>query len=55
MEVADRTRLPVGTLRWFRHQGTGPRSAKVGRRIMYREADVLAWIDDQFGTESRGS
>lgn len=48
-DVADLTGVSVATLRWWRHQGdVGPRSAKLGRRVVYREADVLAWIDEQF-------
>lgn len=51
-EVAEITRLPEATLRWFRHEGTkGPRSAKLGRRIVYRESDVRAWIEAQFAAE----
>lgn len=52
-EVADLTRLPVATLRWMRHDKRGPRAGKLGRRLVYKESDVLAWIDRQF--ESDGS
>jgi predicted DNA-binding transcriptional regulator AlpA len=38
----------VNTLRFWRHQGTGPRSIKLGRRVVYRECDVVAWIEEQF-------
>lgn len=47
-EVAEWTGIPEATLRYFRHQGTGPKSAKLGRRVVYRESDVQAWIDAQF-------
>lgn len=48
-EVAELTRLSEATLRYFRHEGTkGPKSAKLGRRVVYRESDVLAWIDKAF-------
>ncbi len=47
-EVATMTRLPVATLRYFRHRKVGPRSGKLGRRVVYRKSDVLAWIDAQF-------
>ncbi len=46
-EVAEMTRLPEATIRWFRHAGKGPRSARLGRRVVYRESDVLQWIEDQ--------
>lgn len=51
-EVSAITRTPEATLRWFRHVGKGPRSAKLGRRVVYRRADVEAWIDAQFNAES---
>lgn len=48
-EVAEMTGIPEATLRFWRHEGhTGPKSAKLGRRVVYREEDVLAWIDAQF-------
>ena len=48
-EVAERTRLPVNTLRAYRARGLGPTCARVGgRRLMYRSADVDAWIKAQF-------
>lgn len=47
-EVAERLRKPVATLRYWRHIGAGPSSAKFGRDVRYREADVQAWIDKQF-------
>ena len=46
-EVAQLTRQPAGTLRWLRHQGRGPAAIKLGRRLVYRRAAVLAWIDRQ--------
>jgi predicted DNA-binding transcriptional regulator AlpA len=47
-EVAELTRTPASTLRYWRHMGVGPRSAKLGRRVVYLRTDVLAWIDAQF-------
>lgn len=52
-EVAEMTRIPEATLRWFRHAGKGPRSAKLGRRVVYKQADVLQWIEAQFALEAR--
>lgn len=46
-EDAELTGLPVNTLPFWRHQGTGPRSIRLGRRVVYRECDVVAWIEDQ--------
>lgn len=47
-QVSEWTGISENTLRFWRHQGTGPRSAKLGRRVVYREAEVTAWIDAQF-------
>jgi hypothetical protein len=46
-EVALIMRSPVSTLRYWRHLGTGPHSFRVGRRVVYRRADVAAWLHEQ--------
>lgn len=46
-EVSDLTGAPEATLRYWRHLGTGPRSYKIGRRVVYDLADVQAWLDEQ--------
>lgn len=46
-EVATVTRLPIGTVRWYRHLGTGPKGFRVGRRVMYPESAVYAWLDER--------
>lgn len=50
-EVAEMLRKTPAQLRWMRHNGTGPRSAKLGGRILYRELDVLDWIEAAFADE----
>lgn len=47
-EVEQETGVPRGTLAYWRHIGTGPRWAKLGRRVVYRRADVAAWVEAQF-------
>jgi len=48
-EVAEMIRVPQGTLRYWRHLGCGPTSFKMGpRRVVYREQDVLKWVDTQY-------
>ncbi|GAB3698529.1 helix-turn-helix transcriptional regulator [Mariniluteicoccus flavus] len=47
-QAAALTRQSTNTLAYFRHVGKGPKFGKLGRRVFYREADVLAWIDAQF-------
>lgn len=43
-EVAEWTRTPIATLRYWRHRGQGPPTFKLGRRVVAREEDVEAWI-----------
>lgn len=52
-EAADQIRVPVSTLRYWRGRGEGPASARVGRRVVYRKADVEAWIAAQFVSDGR--
>ncbi|MDE0778926.1 MAG: helix-turn-helix domain-containing protein [Nocardioides sp.] len=54
-EVAEMTGISENTLRHWRHQGTGPRSARLGRRIVYRESDVEGWIEAQFADAVGGT
>jgi len=44
-EVAETTRAPVETVRYWRHIGRGPKSFKVGRRVLYAVEDVEAWLE----------
>jgi predicted DNA-binding transcriptional regulator AlpA len=43
-EVAEMTRTPAETLRWMRYVSKGPKSFKLGRRVLYDVEDVEAWI-----------
>ena len=47
-EVSEATRLPINTLYHYRATGQGPKSAKLGRRVMYRRDDVETWITNAF-------
>jgi excisionase family DNA binding protein len=44
-EAAELLRTPVATLRFCRHRNIGPRSFRLGRRVLYRRDDLHAWID----------
>ena len=46
-EAAAILRTPVATLRYWRHLGTGPRSFRLGRRVLYRADDLHTWIQQQ--------
>lgn len=49
-EVAELIGTPEATLRYWTHQGKGPKSARIGRRRVYRKADVLEWLDKAFAS-----
>lgn len=53
-EVSEATGIPVGTLRYMRHCGTGPRSFALGRSVRYDPADVQEWLEAQKAATSRG-
>ena len=46
-EVADIVRVPVATLRYWRHLGTGPRSFRIGRSVRYWHTEVVHWLEEQ--------
>lgn len=53
-EAAVYCRLPEATLRWYRATGTGgPKSGKVGARVMYRKSDLDQYIEAAFISEGR--
>ncbi len=43
-EVGVWTRQPPETLRYWRYMGKGPKSFKIGRRVLYAREDVEAFI-----------
>ena len=47
-EVSTMTRLPIETLRYYRHKGVGPKGFLMGRRLVYKRADVEAWIEAKY-------
>lgn len=53
-EVSQMTGVPVATLAFWRHQRIGPASAKLGRHVVYREADVIAFVEAQFAKNDDG-
>lgn len=46
-EAADRLRLSASYLHKLRLVGGGPQFAKIGRRVVYRVADLDAWAADR--------
>ena len=53
-DVEEETGIPEGTLRYYRHAGTGPASFRLGGRVRYRRSDVSAWIAEQEAATRRG-
>jgi DNA-binding transcriptional MerR regulator len=53
-EVSEKTRVPEATLRYWRHLGKGPKSFRNGKRVMYLEADVDAWLEEQRSVGASG-
>ena len=52
-EVAELTRTPVGTLRYWRFCNMGPKSFKLGRRVLYRATELEAWLSEQEHAEDK--
>lgn len=46
-EVAALIRVPVATLRYWRHLGSGPQSFRIGRTVRYWRSDVYQWLESQ--------
>jgi predicted DNA-binding transcriptional regulator AlpA len=53
-EVAAEIRVSPGTLRSWRALNKGPRSFKVGRKLMYLRSELDAWKAEQQQATSRG-
>ena len=52
-DVAEITKVPVTTLKDWRHDRLGPRSFKLGRLVRYRRSDVDQWLAEQYATTGR--
>ena len=52
-DVSRETGIPEATLRYWRFQGIGPRSFKLGpRKVAYKRSDVEQWVEDQYNAEA---
>src|SRR3954464_16097539 len=54
VEAAELLRAPVATLRYWRHLGTGSRSFRLGRRVLYRSVELGAWVDARHSQDRAG-
>lgn len=50
-EVAEITRTPLETLRYWRSRGEGPHGFKLGRRVVYSEAALNQWIAEKMNAQ----
>ena len=46
VELAELCRTSPETVRFWRHVGKGPRSFKLGRKVLYAIQDVEQWLDE---------
>ncbi|MFG1785677.1 helix-turn-helix transcriptional regulator [Rhodococcus oryzae] len=47
-QVSERTGIPEGTLRFWRHMGEGPKSHTLGRkRVVYPLSSLNEWLQAQ--------
>jgi excisionase family DNA binding protein len=44
-EVAHSLLVSVPTVRWLRQEGRFAPAIKIGRRLVWDEAEILAWIE----------
>lgn len=54
-EVAAILRTPVATVLYWRVHNRGPKSIKVGRRVLYARGDVNDYIRSLRGTNGRAT
>jgi predicted DNA-binding transcriptional regulator AlpA len=52
-QAAKLANKSVSTRYWLRQTGQGPRSGKLGRRLVYKRSHVLAWIESAFEGDAR--
>lgn len=46
-EAAEVLRCPVATLYAWRSRNQGPPARRIGRRLLYKRDELLAWIEAQ--------
>jgi predicted site-specific integrase-resolvase len=46
-QVAERYQISPDSLKEWRYKGRGPKFLRIGKRVRYREADLLRWEQEQ--------
>lgn len=54
-EVEAEFGFNVNTQRYWRYKGTGPRSFRAGRRVLYERAEIDRWINEQSARQPGGA
>jgi predicted DNA-binding transcriptional regulator AlpA len=54
-EVEAEFGFNVSTQRYWRYKGTGPRSFRAGRRVLYEVAEINRWINEQAARQTGGA
>lgn len=44
-KIANKTLIPAKTWELWRRTGFGPEYIRIGKRVLYDEATVIAWLD----------
>ncbi|HMM96717.1 helix-turn-helix domain-containing protein [Phycicoccus sp.] len=52
-EVATLARVSVHTVRYWRKNGTGPKGFRLGKRVVFAEADVQTWLLQRRAADGR--
>lgn len=52
-DLAERYGIPLATVRKWRHMGTGPKGARLGRSVRYPLAEVEKWEREQMAAQAR--
>lgn len=45
-EAAALLHTSVGTLKWWRSEGRGPKFYKLGNRVLYKPSEVQEWVEN---------
>ncbi|MGJ9372263.1 helix-turn-helix transcriptional regulator [Nesterenkonia sp. CF4.4] len=54
-DFAEMTGVPVATIRHWRIRGEGPPAVRLGKRLYWKEQDILDWIEGKFEEQKQVS